>query len=415
MDDFELQRLGTNAEAQNILTQEISAAFPQLEAERGMSDTVIDQFYDWSFPFLYGSDGGGARKWRTAVQAVCRKNPKLQELEAFFAASGTDGTFKEVYSGQDEDDYTDNHATRTRTTFSGVSTTTSENLGDETETAPVDGRNTTSTIRKKGTTRTYADGRTWTQILRDVGLTVDPVFEFINSFAQTLLPPCEDPCEALPPSVAMTAQAEALEVGSAPTAEIVNRGTPVAADWLLKLGLPKGVKGDDGAAATIEVGEVTTGAAGTDAQVVNVGTPNAAVLNFTIPRGDTGAAGGGTLYAHTITFYANNHTSNPSEENQPCQVTLTVICQKAEPFSNYSTIYSYFGKSTYWTASGIAAYLNPVSNETVEATLIRADVSGPTSCAITLCFWTGSLIAKAILHLAYSGMSQFSDLVTELT
>ena len=71
------------------------------------------------------------------------------------------------------------------------------------------------------------------------------------------------------------------------------------------LTLPRGEKGEpgkDGApgkdgldgqgiAATIEVGTVTTGAAGTNASVTNVGTEQRAVLNFVIPRGDTGATG----------------------------------------------------------------------------------------------------------------------------
>jgi hypothetical protein len=46
-----------------------------------------------------------------------------------------------------------------------------------------------------------------------------------------------------------------------------------------------------GAAATVTVGTTTTGAAGTNASVTNSGTTSAAVFNFTIPRGDTGATG----------------------------------------------------------------------------------------------------------------------------
>lgn len=49
-----------------------------------------------------------------------------------------------------------------------------------------------------------------------------------------------------------------------------------------------GEKGDDGEAATISVGTVTTGAAGTSATVVNSGTSSAAVFDFTIPRGADG-------------------------------------------------------------------------------------------------------------------------------
>ena len=54
---------------------------------------------------------------------------------------------------------------------------------------------------------------------------------------------------------------------------------------------PQGQQGEPGAAATVTVGTVTTGEPGTDAIVTNSGTENAAVLNFTIPRGATGAAG----------------------------------------------------------------------------------------------------------------------------
>ena len=54
---------------------------------------------------------------------------------------------------------------------------------------------------------------------------------------------------------------------------------------------PAGPAGKDGSAATITVGSTTTGAAGTNAVVQNVGTDNAAILEFTIPRGNTGATG----------------------------------------------------------------------------------------------------------------------------
>ena len=54
---------------------------------------------------------------------------------------------------------------------------------------------------------------------------------------------------------------------------------------------PQGQQGEPGAAATVTVGTVTTGEPGTDAIVTNSGTESAAVLNFTIPRGETGAVG----------------------------------------------------------------------------------------------------------------------------
>lgn len=58
-----------------------------------------------------------------------------------------------------------------------------------------------------------------------------------------------------------------------------------------------GDKGDTGTAATIEVGTVTTGAAGSSASVTNSGTASNVVLNFTLPRGKDGKDGGITVDA----------------------------------------------------------------------------------------------------------------------
>ena len=51
------------------------------------------------------------------------------------------------------------------------------------------------------------------------------------------------------------------------------------------------IKGAQGESATVQVGTVTTGAAGTSAAVTNSGTENAAVLDFTIPKGEDGVDG----------------------------------------------------------------------------------------------------------------------------
>lgn len=50
----------------------------------------------------------------------------------------------------------------------------------------------------------------------------------------------------------------------------------------------KGDKGDTGNAATIEVGTVTTGAAGSSASVINRGDANNAILDFILPKGADG-------------------------------------------------------------------------------------------------------------------------------
>lgn len=74
--------------------------------------------------------------------------------------------------------------------------------------------------------------------------------------------------------------------------------------WTNKAGLAnpasvniKGAKGDAGTAASIKIGSVTTGAAGSNASVTNSGTASNVVLNFTLPRGKDGKDGGITVDA----------------------------------------------------------------------------------------------------------------------
>lgn len=68
----------------------------------------------------------------------------------------------------------------------------------------------------------------------------------------------------------------------------------------------EGIKGDQGPAGTITVGNVTTGNAGTSVIVNNTGTAQAAVLDFTIPRGDKGDTGAAAGFGEvTATVDAN--------------------------------------------------------------------------------------------------------------
>ena len=65
---------------------------------------------------------------------------------------------------------------------------------------------------------------------------------------------------------------------------------------------PAGADGAPGAAATVAVGSVVTGEPGTQAAVANSGTSAAAVFDFTIPRGATGAAGAtGATFTPSLT------------------------------------------------------------------------------------------------------------------
>jgi hypothetical protein len=81
---------------------------------------------------------------------------------------------------------------------------------------------------------------------------------------------------------------------SAYTLAVENGFVGSEAAWLASLDGEDGAPGNDGAAATIAVGTVTTGLPGSDAVVTNVGTSAAAVFNITIPRGAPGAAGAGS-------------------------------------------------------------------------------------------------------------------------
>ena len=72
--------------------------------------------------------------------------------------------------------------------------------------------------------------------------------------------------------------------------------------WTNKAGLPnptsvniKGARGATGTAASITIGTVKTGAAGSNASVTNSGTASNVVLDFTLPRGKDGKDGGITV------------------------------------------------------------------------------------------------------------------------
>jgi len=119
-----------------------------------------------------------------------------------------------------------------------------------------------------------------------------------------------------------------------------------------------GPAGPTGSAATLTIGTVTTGAAGTQAAITNTGTNSAAVLNFTIPQGaaGTGGSGGGggtsgipfaSMY-HAVSnsniYYSVNNPDASPNELAPfsvltwmpagCTATqLNVYSQQAQPIS----------------------------------------------------------------------------------
>lgn len=106
-----------------------------------------------------------------------------------------------------------------------------------------------------------------------------------------------------------------------------------APQWLASLVGPAGVTGatgstgSSGSAATVAVGSVTTGAAGSNVSVTNSGTSSAATLDFTIPRGDTGATGpaGPSAYGAPSSRSLSLATAYQCTDNtKPCLMTITL-------------------------------------------------------------------------------------------
>lgn len=75
---------------------------------------------------------------------------------------------------------------------------------------------------------------------------------------------------------------------------------------------PQGPPGNDGDAATIQVGTVTTSEPGAQAEVINVGTANAAILNFSIPKGERGESENLSLYVTKTELFDGNMIKLPN-------------------------------------------------------------------------------------------------------
>jgi hypothetical protein len=87
------------------------------------------------------------------------------------------------------------------------------------------------------------------------------------------------------------------QTGDTITADLLNHMEQGIADYQVGPTGEPGKNGTDGApgapgeAATVTVGTVVAGEPGTNPIVTNSGTTSAAVFNFTIPKGEPGAAG----------------------------------------------------------------------------------------------------------------------------
>ncbi len=132
-----------------------------------------------------------------------------------------------------------------------------------------------------------------------------------------------------------------------------------------------GTNGTNGSSATIVVGSVTTGNPGTSVSVTNSGTSSAAILNFTIPKGDVGAAGSGTSTFSGTTDAVAEGTSNLyftdaralSATNQRFTDVYVNINQATDDLMAY-------GASNYLTSSSLG---NTLDGYVMEA---DADLAG---------------------------------------
>ena len=102
-------------------------------------------------------------------------------------------------------------------------------------------------------------------------------------------------------------------------------------EWVVVAGSrpgPQGPQGEPGTSATVTVGSVSTGPAGTFAEITNTGTVNNAILNFTLPGGAPGPQGlqgtpgvdgaqgtPGLRGSYNFTGVADPTPSNPASPN----------------------------------------------------------------------------------------------------
>lgn len=165
-----------------------------------------------------------------------------------------------------------------------------------------------------------------------------------------------------------------------------------------------GPTGPVGSAATVSVGTVITGLAGTQASVTNSGTAQAAVLNFTLPQGaagTNGSGGGGGASAstflsmyHAVSF-ATNYYSVSSTNASASEGASVLTWVPAACTATKLTVFSQQANTV------VVTLRNGVSGSMADTALACSAASGG-SCTVT-----GSLAVAAgsFVDLSIAGAS----------
>lgn len=140
-----------------------------------------------------------------------------------------------------------------------------------------------------------------------------------------------------------------------------------------------GAQGAAGAAATVAVGSVTTGTPGSGAAVTNVGTSSAAILNFTIPQGATGAS-------------CSNTACDPATS------TATITCGSSEPVTFACIVTN--AKRVFVSSTAFDGNLGGIAGADAKCqnTAAAASLSG------TWRAWLSTSLSTAAARLAHSAL-----------
>lgn len=217
------------------------------------------------------------------------------------------------------------------------------------------------------------------------------------------------------PGQAATIAVGTVTTGAAGTpATVTNSGTSSAA--VFDFSIPRGADGADGqdgqdgapgAAATIAVGSTTTGAAGSSASVTNSGTSSAAVFDFVIPKGDTGAAGAdgadGVTPSITASATVSNTTGIPSctvtksgtDANPNFAFAFTNIKGSDADMSGTTV-----ALSSYITANSGYTFTDLGSKKFGKLVVLNFDVSGSIGAGETNC---GTVVGNILCNTMGSG------------